>query len=303
MIKRHFLRICLILLLPLVLHGSDKEKKAYELIYQDVQTLKQQVLELDKKISKNQEDIHTIKQKMEEILSLIGQIQAQQVSFQEDQKKIPAQYQILLEKLDSITLQLSRFSEDLIEIRKSTLPLLHQEEQTDESDKKPEAAQESLQEKKPEGEEKAEAKPEEEQKSPLPPNLSAQEIYNMAYADYLKGNFQLAIDGFKIYLDNFLESPFADNALYWIGECHFSQKEYEQAIDRFNELILNFPLGDKIPAAYLKKGISLMELERKEEALIVFKLLISKYPLEDETKIAQEKIKELTTRNERHQQP
>ncbi len=302
MIKRHSLRICLILL-PLVLHGSDKEKKAYELIYQDVQTLKQQVLELNKKISKNQEDIHIIKQKMEEILSLIGQIQAQQVSLQEDQKKIPAQYQILLEKLDSITLQLSRFSEDLIEIRKSTPPLLQQEEQTDESDKKPEAAQESLPQKKPEGEEKAEAEPEEEQKSPLPPNLSAQEIYNMAYADYLKGNFQLAIDGFKIYLDNFLESPFADNALYWIGECHFSQKEYELAIDRFNELILNFPLGDKIPAAYLKKGISLMELERKEEALAVFKLLISKYPLEDETKIAQEKIKELTSRNERHQQP
>jgi len=303
MIKRRSLRICLILLVPLLLHGSDKEKKAYELIYQDVQALKQQVLELDKKISKNQENIQTIKQQMEELLSLIEQIQAQQVSLQEDQKKIPAQYQILLEKLDGITLQLSRFSDDLMEIRKSSISLIQQAEQTDESEKKPEAAQESLPEKKFEGKEMAEGKPEEELKSPLPPNLSAQEIYNMAYADYLKGNFQLAIDGFKIYLDNFSQSPFADNALYWIGECHFSQKEYEQAIDRFNELILNFPLGDKIPAAYLKKGISLTELERKEEALTVFKLLVSKYPLDDETKIAQEKIKELISKNERLQQP
>jgi len=295
MTKRHSLRICFILLIPVLLCGNDKEKKAYELIYKDVQTLKQQVLELDKKIGRNQEDINTIKQQMEELLSSIGQLQTQQASLREDQKKLPAQYQVLLEKLDSISVQLSRFSEELMEIKESSLPVLQQEIQTDESAGEQESTQESPPEKKPGQELKTEEEPEEEQKSPLPPNLSPQEIYNMAYADYLKGNFQLAIDGFKIYVDNFAQSPFADNALYWIGECHFSQEEYEEAIGWFNELILTFPLGDKIPAAYLKKGISLMNLERKEEALSVFKLLVSKYPLEEETKIAQEKIKELTS--------
>ena len=44
-----------------------------------------------------------------------------------------------------------------------------------------------------------------------------------------------------------------------------------------------------------------MELDRKEEALSVFKLMVSKYPLEEETKIAQEKIKELMSKNERYQ--
>jgi TolA-binding protein len=53
----------------------------------------------------------------------------------------------------------------------------------------------------------------------------------------------------------------------------------------------------------LKKGISLTELGKKEEALSVFKLLISKYPLEEETKIAQQKIRELLSENERYQQP
>jgi tol-pal system protein YbgF len=295
MIKRNFLRIGLILLIPVFLCGSDKEKKAYELIYKDVQTLKQQVLELDKKIGRNQEDINTIKQQMGDLLSLIGQIQTQQASLGEDQKKLPAQYQVLLEKLDAISVQLSRFSEELMEIRESALPVLQQEMQSDQAGEEQEGAQEQPPEKNPEEEvtpsEESEALP----KSPLPPNLSPQEIYNMAYADYLKGNFQLAIDGFKIYVDNFPQSPFADNALYWIGECYFSQEEYEQAIDRFNELILTYPLGDKIPAAYLKKGISLVKLDRKEEALAVFKLLVSKYPLEEETKIAQEQIKQLTS--------
>ena len=103
----------------------------------------------------------------------------------------------------------------------------------------------------------------------------------------------MAIDGFTLYLLQFSDSPVADDAAYWIGECHFSQENFEEAIDQFNELILNYSTGDKIPAAYLKKGISLLELERNEEALSVFKLLISKYPYEEETRIAQEKIKEI----------
>jgi tol-pal system protein YbgF len=300
MAKGLFLRISLFFFIPLLVLGAQKERKAYELIYQDVQILKQQVLELDKKIGSHQEELQTIKQLMGEIIALVRALQSQQVSMQEDQKKVPAQYQILLEKLDAMNLQLSRFSVDLMEIKNASLPLLQQIEQPEESGETQEEEQEPPVTDET-GDELQEGGAEEESKSPLPPNLSPQEIYNMAYADYLKGNFSLAIDGFKIYLDNFAQSPFADNALYWIGECYFSQKEYEEAISRYNQLILNYPLGDKVPAAYLHKGISLMELDRNEEALSVFKLMVSKYPLEEETKIAQEKIKELMSKNERHQ--
>jgi tol-pal system protein YbgF len=300
MANRLILRIFLFLLIPFLLWGTQKEKKAYELIYQDVQILKQHVLKLDNKMGLHQDGLQTIKQQMGEIISLVHALQSRQVSMHEDQKEVPAQYQIVLEKLGAMTVQLSRFSADLMEIKNASLPLLQQIEQAEDSGESQEEEQqppatddteETLQ----------QGEGEEESKSPLPPNLSPQEIYNMAYADYLKGNYALAIDGFKIYLDNFSQSPFADNALYWIGECYFSQEEYEEAISRYNELILNFPLGDKVPAAYLHKGISMVELDRNEEALSVFKLMVSKYPLEEETKIAQEKIKELMLKNERHQ--
>jgi tol-pal system protein YbgF len=300
MVHKFFLRVFLFLLIPFLLCGGQKEKKAYELIYQDVQILKQQVLELDKKMEQQQDELQTLKRQIGELIALVRALQSQQVSLQEDQKKIPAQYRIVMEKLDSMTVQLARFSEDLMAIKDASAPLLEQAEKIEESG---EGSEEETQ--PPAGEEAEETQQleegEEEPKSPLPPNLSPQEIYNMAYADYLKGNFVLAIDGFKIYLDIFAQSPFADNALYWIGECHFSQKEYEEAIARYNELILTYPLGDKVPAAYLHKGISLMELDRNDEALSVFKLMVSKYPLEEETKIAQEKIKELMSKNERRQ--
>jgi tol-pal system protein YbgF len=116
----------------------------------------------------------------------------------------------------------------------------------------------------------------------------------MAYNDYLKGNYDLAVESFKLYRQQFPDSPLADNALYWIGECYFSQRKFNEAIDVFNELILTYPQGDKAAAAYLKKGLSFVELGKKDEAVATFRLLMAKYPLQDEAKIAQDKIRELT---------
>ena len=296
--SRRLIGIFLILLLALASAGADKQKKAYELIYEDVQLLRQQFLQLKDKIEKNSEDINFIKEQLEELLKMVKHLQTEQASFKEDQKKIPTQYQIVLEKLETMTLQLIKFSEGLTEIKMASLPSPEQQEEDMEGkQEQPPPPKKSKDDKK--GEEQTEKKP---QESPST-HLSPKEVYNMAYSDYRKGNFELAIDGFKMYVEQFPESPLADNSLYWIGECYFSQKKYAEAIEQFNELLLNYPRGDRIPAAYLKKGISLMELGKKEESLIVFKLLISKYPLEEETKIAQQKIRELLSENERYQQP
>ncbi len=289
----------LLLGISLALSGSqNKREKAYELIYKDVQQLNQQVLALDKKIEQNAEEIRGIRDQLKELLDLTRQFQSAQASAREEQRRLPAQYQILLEKVETINTQLAQFSEDLIEIKRVALPLAEQvtERKNSEGNQtEPPPTQEHG---------VTSDQPSEEEAPPsISPNLSPNEVYNMARSDYLKGNFELAIEGFTIYKSQFPESPLADDALYWIGECYFSQEKYNETIERFNELILNYPNGDKIPAAYLKKGISLAEQGKKEEALSVFKLLITKFPLEEETKIAQQKIRELETNNERHQQP
>jgi len=275
--------IFLFLIISLLISGADKSKKAYELIYQDIQLLKQKIIRLDENIKTNSDDIKVIKKQLEEILSILKLFQQEQASFQESQKNIPTQYRVLLEKIETINSQLAKFSEELLEVKRASHIQLEQKEEQSEDPASQEKSKEEL--------------PQEKKEPPptpvLPPTISPQEVYNTAYSDYLKGNFQLAIEGFSFYRQQFPESPLADNALYWIGECYFSQKKFQEAIDQFNELILNYPHGDKVAAAYLKKGISLVELGKKDEALAVFKLLISKYPLEEETKIAQQKIKEL----------
>ena len=119
-------------------------------------------------------------------------------------------------------------------------------------------------------------------------------IYYAAYSDYIKENFDLAIEGFQQFIRSFPGSGLADNSLYWIGECHYAKKKYPEAISTFNELLAKYKDGDKVPAAILKKGYALIEMGRQGEGLAILKELISRFPLSEEASLAQQKIKEFS---------
>jgi tol-pal system protein YbgF len=291
-VLRKILGACLLLYLPFAAAGQDKTKKAYELIYQDVQVLKDQVQDLRARLDRSAEDIRAIREQLKALTDLVRQSIADQAGLKEAIGAVPSQYQDLLRRIDQLSLDVQKVSADLAAARAAETRSPGQPETAAKIPK------EQAPQKKPEtktGQAAPAAKSPAEPPVPVPPpsNISPQEAYRMAYNDYLKGNYDLAVESFKLYRQQFADSPLADNALYWIGECHFSQKKFEEAIDDFNEVILAYPQGDKAAAAYLKKGISYMELGKKEEALAAFKLLVSKYPLSEETRIAQDKIKEL----------
>lgn len=117
--------------------------------------------------------------------------------------------------------------------------------------------------------------------------------YYIAYSDYLKKNYDLAIDGFYQFLKQFPNNNLADNSLYWIGECYYSQKKYSDAVKVFSKLIEEYSDGDKIPASLLKKGYSLIEMGKQEEGIDVLKQLNSRFPLSEEAALAQQRIKDI----------
>ncbi len=122
---------------------------------------------------------------------------------------------------------------------------------------------------------------------------SSETVYYTAYSDYLKKNYPLAIQGFRQFIQLFPQNGLADNSLYWIGECYYSQKMYQEAVNTFTELINNYADGDKIPDAYLKKGFALIEMGKQSEGISVLKGLVSRFPLSEEASLAQQKIKEV----------
>lgn len=272
-----FLVFGLVLGLIFLAPAAGQTKKTYELMYEDIQALKLQVQELSTLLKKNQADIQELKDQVKLLGDLIRKTQAEQVALREDFRSIPVQFQLLNSKLEEVQFQTAILNDILQAIQNLTPPA-----RVDDKTGKAGKAQAG----------KGEPQPV-ESKKPATVNIPAQEMYNNAYGDYLKGNYSLAIDSFKLFLQQYPNTPLSDNALYWIGECHYSQEQYQQAIDAFNELLISYPAGDKVPAAYLKKGMSLVQLGRKDEALATFKLLVAKYPTQEESRLAQQKINEL----------
>ncbi len=120
-----------------------------------------------------------------------------------------------------------------------------------------------------------------------------QSLYNTAYADYSKGNYALAISGFEEYRTKFATSPLADNAMYWIGECHFSQGAFPDAIAAFDRLLAAHPDSEKAAAANLKKGLAFLEQNDVRRAIVQLRYVVSEYPQTDEAKIARDKLTSL----------
>jgi len=115
--------------------------------------------------------------------------------------------------------------------------------------------------------------------------------YRDAYSTYEAKQYILARAKFEKLLELFPRGQFADNARYWIGECHYGLKDYERAILNFNEVIEKYPQSVKVPNAYLKLGLSFLEMGKKKEAKIALETLIAKFPKSEPAGIAREKLK------------
>jgi tol-pal system protein YbgF len=116
------------------------------------------------------------------------------------------------------------------------------------------------------------------------------ELYSQAYADFARGNFDLAVQGFETYLEYYPETEFSDNARYWIGECYYGQQRFDQAIDAWNQLLRDFASSDKVPDARVKKGMALERLGRRSQALLEYRYVLDRYPNSPAARIAREKL-------------
>ena len=68
---------------------------------------------------------------------------------------------------------------------------------------------------------------------------------------------------------------------------------YEEAILEYQSLIDVYPRDSRVPLAYLKQGLSLMKLNKNEEAKLFLQTLVDKYPNSPEADEARKKISEL----------
>lgn len=115
----------------------------------------------------------------------------------------------------------------------------------------------------------------------------AQHLFETAYVDFTKGDFESAIAGFRDFVGGFPMTDFSDDAQFMIGRSHFLLGDYEDAIAEFRKVLDNYPSGDRVPPAMYNLGLCYVEIEDIETAREYFKLVASRYPTTMEAREAQ----------------
>lgn len=102
--------------------------------------------------------------------------------------------------------------------------------------------------------------------------------YVKAFGLYSANNFTEAIPAFESFLKATPDSEYSANALYWIGECHYSLSDLPKAKEVFFKVAGTYPNSPKAPDALLKLGYTLLALKDKNKANAIFESLIKSYP-------------------------
>jgi tol-pal system protein YbgF len=121
--------------------------------------------------------------------------------------------------------------------------------------------------------------------------LTADAMYMKGLEAFKAGNMPAARETLSKFLEKFPKHDLAANAYYWIGETYYNEKNYEQAILSFQEVIKNFPQQPKVPSAMLKQAMSFKAINDTKSANYVLKKLVAGYPKSDEGKKAKELLK------------
>lgn len=131
-----------------------------------------------------------------------------------------------------------------------------------------------------------------EDRSPPPRERprSIDDQYAMAKGLFDRGDYRTARQAFQDLIQAAPRSPHADNAQFWIGETHYRERQYEEAILAYQNVIEQYPNGNKIRASLLKQGLAFYMLGDKANARRILEGLIHQYPTSSEANIARNKL-------------
>jgi TolA-binding protein len=132
----------------------------------------------------------------------------------------------------------------------------------------------------------------------------ASDLYQTAYIDYTRGNYNLAIAAFKEFIRLYPNTDLAEKAQYWVGESHFSlardlqtrgdrtraTQEFERAVQEFRRVMINYPRGDRVPTAVYKEAVALLELGQSGLAEARLQFLVDQFPYTEEAAKAKEEL-------------
>jgi tol-pal system protein YbgF len=104
--------------------------------------------------------------------------------------------------------------------------------------------------------------------------------YQGGIAAWRAKDYPACIDRFRGFLQTYASSSRADDAAFWIADCHYKQGEFKNAVLRFDDVVRNYPTGNRAPDALYRQGESLLKLGPgfHEAARRAFERVLKEYP-------------------------
>tara|TARA_Y100001970_G_scaffold277325_1_gene381317 strand:+ start:3604 stop:4236 length:633 start_codon:yes stop_codon:yes gene_type:complete len=122
---------------------------------------------------------------------------------------------------------------------------------------------------------------------------NAKENFESSFDLIRKGDYISAEIALREYINNFPIGSYTDDAKYWLAESLFSQNKYNEALDIFNQIIIEYPDSEKMMESILKSGFSQQELGDLTAAEAIFRRVIREYPNSSASSLAEERLKKI----------
>ncbi len=123
-----------------------------------------------------------------------------------------------------------------------------------------------------------------------PNAMSPSRLYDLAWADYTAGNYDLAVEGFASYVRSFPRSESADNAQYYIGESFFQRGKLAEAVEAFGRVFTTYPRSDVAGQARYKRGVCYERLNQPDRAREDYDVVIKTLGDTDAGRLAKQRL-------------
>jgi tol-pal system protein YbgF len=118
-------------------------------------------------------------------------------------------------------------------------------------------------------------------------------LYNNALRDYNAAKGELAKQEFSDYVRFYPNTDLTGNAYFYLAELAYKQGNFQEAVTNYDQVVQNFPTGNKAASSELKKGLALIELGKKDDGIAQLRHVIQRYPRSTEALQAKDRLRKL----------
>jgi tol-pal system protein YbgF len=135
---------------------------------------------------------------------------------------------------------------------------------------------------------------------PVPQTPPLKETFQAGVRDYNAAKYDVASGEFQDVIHYYPMDDMAGTAQFYLGEIAYRQKSYTDAVKSYNAVLEGFPGNSKAPAAQLRKGLALLQLNKKDAGITELRSLIKRHPQTPEAAQAKSKLSAMGVRSTAH---